>query len=121
MHDVKLLAATLDQVVRARPAASSRKPQRLCADEGYKGAPAQEAAERRNYWPHIKQRREEARAKRIVPGYKARRWVVERTHSWLNRYRKVLVGFEKTEGSYVALLTSGAAMICWRQMIFIYG
>ncbi|MGH9403474.1 MAG: IS5/IS1182 family transposase, partial [Terriglobia bacterium] len=30
VHDVKLLAATLDQVVRARPAPRSRKPQRLC-------------------------------------------------------------------------------------------
>jgi putative transposase len=121
VHDVKLLAATLDQVVGARPAPSSRKPQRLCADAGYKGAPARQAAERRHYRPHIKQRREEARAKRMVPGYKARRWVVERTHSWLNRYRKVLVSFEKTEESFVALLTLAAAMICWRQTIIIYG
>ncbi len=61
------------------------------------------------------------KAKRIVPGYKARRWVVERTHSWLNRYRKVFVSFEKTEESYIALLTLAAAMICWRQTIIIYG
>ena len=121
MHDVKLLATTLDQVVRARPAPRPRKPQHLCADAGYKGYPARQAATHRHYRPHIKQRREEMKAKRIVPGYKARRWVVERTHSWLNRYRKVLVSFEKTEESYVALLTLAAAMICWRQTIVIYG
>ena len=121
MHDVKLLATTLDQVVRARPAPRPRKPQHLCADAGYKGYPARQAATHRHYRPHIKQRREEMKAKRIVPGYKARRWVVERTHSWLNRYRKVLVSFEKTEESYVALLTLAAAMICWRQTISIYG
>ena len=54
-------------------------------------------------------------------GYKARRGVVERTHWWLNRYRKMLVSFEKTEESHVALLTLAAAMICWRQTIIIYG
>jgi putative transposase len=121
VHDVKLLATTLDQVVRARPAPRPRKPQHLCADAGYKGSPARQAATNRHYRPHIKQRREEMKAKRIVPGYKARRWVVERTHSWFNRYRKVLVSFEKTEESYVALLTLAAAMICWRQTIIIYG
>jgi transposase len=47
--------------------------------------------------------------------------VVERTHSWLNRFRKLLVSFEKTEAGYVALLALAAAMICWRQTISIYG
>lgn len=121
MHDVKLLAATLDGVVRARPAPTRRAPQHLCADAGYKGAPARKTAEARGYHPQIKQQREDAQAKRNPPGYRARRWVVERTHSWLNRYRKLLVSFEKTEEGYVALLTLAAAMICWRQTIFIYG
>ncbi|MGH9344772.1 MAG: transposase [Terriglobia bacterium] len=96
-------------------------PQRLCADAGYQGASAWQEAERRNYQPHIKQRREEAQAKRTQPGYKARRWGVELTHSWLNRYRKLLVSFEKTEEGYFALLSLAAAMICWRQTIIICG
>jgi transposase len=54
-------------------------------------------------------------------GYKAHRWVVERTHSWLNRFRKLLVSFEKTEEGYVALLALAAVMNCWRQTIVIYG
>ena len=73
------------------------------------------------YRPHIKQRREEADPKRKQPGYKARRWVVERTHSWLNCFPKLLVGFEKTKEGYVALLALAAPMICWRQTIVIYG
>ena len=77
--------------------------------------------ENRHYRPHIKQRREEAEAKHKRPGYKARRWVVERTHSGLNRFRKLLVSFEKTKEGYVALLALAAAMICWRQTIIIYG
>jgi len=47
--------------------------------------------------------------------------VVERTHSWINRFRKLLVSFEKTDASYVALLSLAAAMICWRQTVSIYG
>ena len=121
MHDAKLLAVTLDGVVRTRPAPTRRAPQHLCADAGYQGAPAQKTAQARGYQPQIKQRREEAHAKRYQRGYRARRWVVERTHSWLNRYRKLLVSFEKTEEGYVALLTLAAAMICWRQTTVIYG
>ena len=119
MHDVKLLAATLDQVVMESPRSAEQR--NLCADAGYKGVPAWNTVVLRNYQPHIQQRREEAYLKRTVPGYKARRRVVERTHSWLNRFRKLLVSFEKTEASYVALLSLAAAMICWRQTISIYG
>jgi len=66
VHDVKLLAATLDQVVMESP---SRAEQRnLCADAGYKGVPAWNAVVSRNYRPHIKQLREEAYLKRTQPG-----------------------------------------------------
>jgi putative transposase len=121
VHDVKLLAITLDRLACQRPRPRKRRPQRLCADAGYKGEPARKAALARGYRPHIKQRKEEAEAKRNKPGYKARRWVVERTHSWLNRFRKLLVSFEKTEASFVGLLTLAAALICWRRSIVIYG
>jgi transposase len=93
----------------------------LCADAGYKGTPASNAVVERDYKPRIKQRREEAHDKRTVPGFKARCWVVERTHSWINRFRKLLVSFEKTKASYVALLSLACAMICWRQIISIHG
>jgi transposase len=121
VHDAKLLTATLDRLVCKRPKPRKGKPQRLCADAGYKGDPAWKAAMARHYRPHIKQRKEEASAKRNKLGYKARRWVIERSHSWLNRFRKLLVSFEKTEASFVALLTLAAALICWRQTIVIYG
>jgi hypothetical protein len=39
----------------------------------------------------------------------------------LNRFRKLLVNFEKTEESYAALLSLAAALICWRKTVFIYG
>lgn len=121
VHDVKLLEATLDAIVIPRPQPSTEAPQNLCADAGYKGATALEQVIKRKYQPHIKQRREEAEAKRTQPEFRARRWVVERTHSWINRWRKLLVSFEKTEKSFLALLALASAMICWRQTISIYG
>jgi len=121
VNDVVLLVPTLDQIVIPRPEPTESDPQNLCADAGYKGQPAMEAVLERHYTPHVKQRREESEAKRTQPEFKARRWVVERTHSWMNRFRKLLVSFEKTEASYLGLLYLAAGMICWRQTIIIHG
>ena len=121
VHDVKLLEPTLDRMVTSRPEPTAEHPRHFRADAGYKGQAALETVQALDYQPHIKQRKEEAEAKRTQPGWKARRWVVKRTHWWLNRFRKLLVSFEKTEASYVALLSLAAALICWRQTVVIYG
>jgi transposase len=73
-----------------------------------------------NYIPHIKQRREEADAKKNE-GFKPRRWVVERTNSWTNRFRKLATSYEKTLPAFFALHLFAAALIAWRETIFIYG
>ena len=121
VHDVKLLEPTLDAIAMPQPEPSAECRQHFCADAGYKGQAALETVQARDYQPHIKQRKEEAAAKRTEPGWKARRWVVEHTHSWLNRFRKLPVSFEKTEAGYLALLALAAALICWRQTITIHG
>jgi hypothetical protein len=46
---------------------------------------------------------------------------VERTHSWPNRFWKLLVGFKKTTAAYQGLLELAGALIAFRQMIVIYG
>lgn len=85
------------------------------------GYPVSKIARKHNYYPRVKSRAEERLIKYRYPDSKPRRWVVERTHSWLNRFRKLLVSFEKTEASYTALLQLAAALICWRQTLVIYG
>jgi transposase len=95
--------------------------QHLCGDKGYSGEPAQEIITDKGYIPHIKQRGEEIEAKKTMPGYKARRWIVEVAHSWFNRFRKLLVRYEKLTESYEALLHLAAAIICWRKIGVIYG
>jgi transposase len=121
VHDVKLLEPTLDQIVTERPPATQPPKENLCADNGYAGQPAKQAIETRNYVPHIRPRNQEMEAKRRNPRKKARRWVVERTHSWLNRWRKLLVRFEKTALSFEGLLELACALIVFRQVILIYG
>jgi len=118
---VKLLEPTLDQVVAKRPKSGLKLNQHLCADKGYAGEPARQAMVKRGYVPHGRQRGEEMKAKKKNPAYQARRWVVERTHSWLNRYRKLLVRFEKLAMSHEALLELACALIVFRQTIIIYG
>jgi hypothetical protein len=47
--------------------------------------------------------------------------MVERTHSWLKHWRKLLGGFEKTRLPYEALPKLAAGLICWRRIRIIYG
>jgi putative transposase len=64
--------------------------------------------------PHIRARGEEAQAIKHDPGFRARRWVVERTHSWLNRFRRILVRWEKRGDTYLAMLHLACGLITWR-------
>jgi len=117
-HDVSQLELVLDEIIIDRP---DNIEQYLCADKGYSGQPAAEAMISRNYIPHIKQRGEEIQGKETVPGYKARRWVVEVSHAWFNRFRKLLVRYEKLAEAYMALLHMAAAIITFRKTGVIYG
>jgi len=78
-------------------------------------------ARKHSYHLRVKSRAEERLLKYRYPDSKPRRWVVERTHFWLNRYRKLLVSFEKNEASYMALSQLAVALICWRHTIAISG
>ena len=66
-------------------------------------------------------RGEEKKEIAINPEFKARRWVVERTHSWFNRFRKLIPRYEKTDCSYLALTSLAAALITLNQVMAIYG
>ena len=80
-HDVKLLSATLDGLVISRPEPTEEQPQHLCLDAAYDSTPVYQELLTRHYQPHVRSRGEEKRAKEITPGYRARRWVVEKTQS----------------------------------------
>jgi putative transposase len=80
-----LPAETLDAVVVPRPAPTPEHPQHLAADKGFDYPECHADAEARGYTPHIRSRGEEKREKETIPGYRARRWVVEVCHSQTRR------------------------------------
>lgn len=121
MHDSKLLERTLKAIICSRPKPRQQPAETLCVDAGYVGYPVLVISRKQNYQLNLKTRAQEREDKVGNPEHEARRWVVERTHSWFNRFRKLLVSFEKTEASYLALLFLASSLICWRQTISIYG
>jgi transposase len=119
-HDAVLLVPTLARIVIPRPPPVTLR-QHLCADKGYAGQPADLAVCALGYQPHIPQRGVKAPPPCRHGSARPRRWVVERTHSWVNRFRKLLVRFEKTAESYEGLLELACALITYRQVISIHG
>jgi putative transposase len=110
-HDMKLVAATLEAMMVKRPEAG---PQHICLDQGYDYPQVRELVELWGYTAHIRRRGEEKLEKNVIPGYRARRWVVERTHSWLNRFRRLLIRWEKDVGNYLGMLHLACAWITLR-------
>ncbi len=64
--------------------------------------------------PHPPQRCSYPGARGEEAGFKARRWVVERTHSWMNRFRRVLIRWEKKVENYFGMLHFVCAWITYR-------
>ena len=110
-HDMKLLAATLDGLVIARPVPPDDAPPHLCLDKGYDYDSVRTEAAARGYSVHLRSRRDEAQDKVRHPGGQARRWVVERTHSWLHRARRLLVRWEKKVENYQAFIHLACAQL----------
>ena len=116
VHDNKLLEQVLKEIVVKRPMPTERRSKHLCADAGYRGAELLRIIERHGYIPNVVDRCQEAAAKKRQPQKKARRWVVEVCHSWFNRFRKLLVRYEKLHRSFMALNHLAAAIIALRKV-----
>jgi putative transposase len=49
------------------------------------------------------------------PSWRARRWVVEACHSWLNRNRALLIRWSKKDENHLALLQLASALIAFKR------
>jgi putative transposase len=114
-NDFKLVKATLASIPVERPDSGGGAPQGLCLDKGYDYDEVRELAVAFGYTAHIHSRGEEAQALKRQIRFQARRWVVERTHSWLNRFRRILIRWEKKAANYLALLHLACAIITYRR------
>ena len=115
-HDSVILESLLQAEVVSPTPATQRN---LCLDAGYVGK--EEVVQCHGFIPHIRPRGEEKQERATNPDFKARRWVVELTHSWFNRFRKLIPRYEKTDRSYQALTCLAAAMITLNKIMSIYG
>lgn len=115
-HDVTQLDAVLSAILISRAVPAERRSKHLCLDAGYRGQPALEIMERHGDIPHVVSRTQGQQAKRRHPGKKAQRSVVEICHSWFNRFRKLLVRYEKLDRSFTALNHLAAGIIAFRKV-----
>jgi IS5 family transposase len=116
VNDISGLESVLESMVVRRAVPPQRRSKHLCADAGYRSELAEQTMRARGYIAHIVDRRRERDTKRRHPTKKARRWVVEVCHSWFNRFRKLLVRYEKLERSFLALNHLAAAIIAFRKV-----
>ena len=103
-HDVTVAIETVDSMVIKRPSLSKSKhkqKQNLCLDKAYHSKNVEQEIIKRGYIPHIRHRREE---KIFCRKHPLRRWVVERTNSWHNRFRKLFTRYEKKDENYLGLV-----------------
>ena len=86
----------------------------MCLDKGYDFDEVRRTLDEFGCTAHIRSRGEEAKAIKREAGFKARRWVVERSHSWLNRFRRILVRWDKSPDNYIAFLHLACALTAFR-------
>jgi transposase len=113
-HDMKLVRATLESLGVGRPEPTEDQPQGLCLDKGYDYDEVRAILQEFGFTAHMRVRGEEARELAREAGQRAHRWVVERSHSWMNRFRRLLVRWEKKSAPYLALLHFACALIAFR-------
>jgi transposase len=115
--DMALVETTLESIPVERPEPTEDTPQHVGTDKGYDFPSVRELVAAWGYTAHIPIKKAKG-AKPVerekVPGYRARRWVVERTHSWMNRFRRLLIRWEKKVPNYKALLHVACAWITYK-------
>jgi putative transposase len=112
-NDVKLVEATLTSIPIERPTPTPAPPQGRCLDKGDDDAEVRELLAAFGFTAHMRARGEEAKALKQEAGLQARRWVVERTPSWMTRFRRVLIRWAKNVCNDLAFLHMACAYIAY--------
>ena len=109
-NDFKLVQQTFESVPVPRPSPADGHRQHLCVDAGYDYEPVRRWADKFGFTLHVRRIRQE---RKQSTRKKPRRWVVERSHSFLHRFRRLLVRWEKREDTYLAMLHLAMGIITW--------
>jgi len=128
-HDIKLVTNVIDKTVVKRPSPKSHGKKRnkhyhLCLDKAYISKSVKQEIIKRGYMPHIVCKRKMGEKAKTETDdiyhrkrYPARRWVVERTNSWHNRFRKLFTRYEKKAENYLGLVQMSCSIIIYRKII----
>lgn len=130
-HDIKAVTDVIDNSVIKRTFVS--KPKRgkrqrrthhhLCLDRAYQSKPIEQEIIKRGYVPHIPYKRKRGQVKEEMVYQKQydsvnnKRWVVERTNSWHNRFRKLYIRYEKKVENYLGLVQLSCSIIIYRKIV----
>ena len=113
-HDSTMLGATLDAIPPVRSGKRGRprqRPAKLHADKGYDFRRCRDECRARSIKPRIARRGVDT-SQRLG----RHRWVVERTHAWMARLRRLTVRYERREDIHLAFTTLGCALVCLNQI-----
>ena len=121
-HDSKLLFSILEALSVDCPEPTVIAPQYLCLNAAYDYDPMYGELYERGYEPHVRFNPQYHKwyqppmenANGLEPGKTPRRWVVERLFSWLNRWCRLLIRWEKLAETYQAFLQLACGLICFQ-------
>ena len=121
-HDVTVAIDTVDNTVIKIPSLLSKpkhnqKKQNLCLDKAYHSKEVEQELIKMGYIPHIRHRRKEEEERIFHRNHHLRLWVVERTNSWHNRFRKLFTRYEKKDKNYLGLVQLANSIIVYRRII----
>jgi putative transposase len=110
-HDMKLVRPTIQSIIIEREDADRGAAARdVSGVMVQRGGRTLHLTEIRLHRPYSSQWRRGQGIKKEA-WFKARRWVVKRVHSWLNRFRRLLGRWEKKPQNYLAFLHFACGLI----------
>ena len=115
-YEVRLAEETLRNIrVSRKTGRPKTRPRRLVADKGYDSDDLRRALRKRGIGYSIPYKANATRRRRWTPiareDYRER-WHIERTFSWLQNFRRLLVRHEGFLSVYDGFFTLGCVLIC---------
>jgi putative transposase len=117
VHDITMYQECLNSSIIKRPR-GKHIIQNICLDKGYDSEDVRKFLGK-EFIVHIPERKNRKKSNNVKkrPGRrKARRWVVERTGAWHNKFRRLKIRYEMKAENYLAFVMFACAIICLRHL-----
>ena len=114
VNEGPMLWAVLTSLPLVRPQPNHTHHHHLCLDAAFDNASARTVLLIERYTGHLAPKGGRPVDAVVHPGGQARRWKVERTHAWHDRFRRLVVNWEHTLASRSAFLCLANALIAYR-------